>query len=292
MNRNSQWHVLSYAAGFGGLNEGSDAAPLDFQRYCQQDLNLLKKIQWHSILNEMPNASFQDQTERLAALSHQHAKQVMKVVKEGAPFTVIGGDHTAAIGTWQGLSQIISPLGLIWIDAHMDSHTPQTTETGRLHGMPLACLLGEGDDRLTQLFSKKPTLKPEHVCLLGVRSFESGEAKLLHRLGVRIFYMDEIKRKGLMACLPEVLEIVGRGTQGFGISLDLDAIDPKEAPGVDVAEAGGISVVALMTFLREVILHPLWYGSEIVELNPQKDQHNKTQKIVKSILELFCDSRV
>lgn len=291
MNRFAkEWHLLSYAAGFGGLDEGSSEAPKEFYDYFQKTSGHAHQMQWHPILKEAQSIIFQNVTDRLVSFSKLHAKQMMALAKDRLPFTIIGGDHTSAIGTWQAVSHYVKPLGLIWIDAHMDSHTPTTTETGRLHGMPLACLLGEGDHRLSQLFSREPALKPEHVCLLGVRSYESGEAQLLKRLGVRVFYMDEIKHRGLMACLPEVFSIVAKGTQGFGISLDLDALDPIDAPGVDVAEPGGIRSAALIEFLKAVSLHPLWYGSEIVEFNPNKDLNHDTRKIMRIILELFHDS--
>src|SRR5690606_20263181 len=113
--------------------------------------------------------------------------------------------------------------------------------SGALHGMPLACLFGFGEPSLVNLGGFSPKLSPEHVCLVGVHSFEPAERALLEWLGVRVFYLDEVLRRGLNEVMAEALTIVRSGTAGFGVSLDLDAIDPKEAPGVTTPVAGGIS---------------------------------------------------
>ncbi len=128
-------------------------------------------------------------------------------VSRGCLPLVLGGDHSCAIGTWKGIAGAMpGPLGLIWIDAHMDAHTPETTESGKLHGMPLACVLGYGDPALTGI-AGGARLAPEHVCLIGVRSFEKGEAALLRRLGVRVYPMREIKERGLDSVLREAREL-------------------------------------------------------------------------------------
>src|SRR3954462_8661865 len=140
---------------------------------------------------------------------------------------VIGGDHSCAGGTWVGVARMVQgELGLIWIDAHMDSHTPGTSHTGRLHGMPLAWLLGEDDDPLYGLATG--VIEPQHVCLVGVRSFEREEEERLRLLGVRVIMIEEIARRGLDSALDEALEIASRGTAAYGISIDLDAVTPDE----------------------------------------------------------------
>src|SRR5688572_26801008 len=162
------------------------------------------------------------------------AVRTQAIVAAGKLPVVMGGDHSCALGTWKGVASALGahgPLGLIWIDAHMDAHTPETTPSGALHGMPLACLLGFGDGRLTGLAGGARLLS-QHVCLIGVRSFEAGEAALLERLGVRVFFMDEVKQRGLAAVMAEALAIATAQTAGFGVTLDLDALDPQDAPGV------------------------------------------------------------
>jgi arginase len=200
---------------------------------------------------------------------------------------VVGGDHSCAIGTWKGVASALrarGPLGLIWIDAHMDAHTPQTTPSGALHGMPLASLLGYGDKRLTSL-GRGVQLLPKHVCLIGVRSFESGEAALLRRLGVRVFFMPEVVRRGLTAVMREALDIATTGTAGFGVTLDLDALDPRDAPGVGSPVKGGIRAAELSTALASIQGHPALAGVEIVEYNPQRDRNGVTANVAAGLLE-------
>src|SRR5438105_6127231 len=139
---------------------------------------------------------------------------------------VLGGDHSCAGGTWTGVARSLrGALGLVWVDAHMDSHTPGTSHSGRLHGMPLAWLLGQDDDPLYGLASG--VLDPRHVCLIGVRSFEPEEDERLARLGVRVFMIDEVRGRGLDAVFEEALAIVSTGTAAFGISIDLDVVTPE-----------------------------------------------------------------
>ncbi len=205
---------------------------------------------------------------------------------------VIGGDHSIAVGTWNGVyfgrGQL--PLGLIWIDAHMDSHTPETTPSGAIHGMPLAGLLGFGPSFLSAPKGVCPILLPENVCLIGVRSFEEEEAALLQKLGVRIFFMDEVKRKGVDRVFEEALDQVTKNTTSFGVSLDLDCLDPKEAPGVGSPEEGGILTQELLSALPKICTHPKLSAFELVEYNPYQDVDNKTAGICKEIVSIVLQS--
>jgi arginase len=221
----------------------------------------------------------------VAQVCRDLARHAEAAVARGSLPLVLGGDHSCAIGTWKGIAKATSgPLGLIWIDAHMDAHTPQTTESGRLHGMPLAALLGHGDETLTGIASGA-RLDPRHVCLIGVRSFEAGEAALLRRLGVRIFPMREVRQRGFDATLREAREIACAGTAGYGISVDLDAIDPGEAPGVGSPVRGGLSGKDVVNSLACHAGDTALRGLEIVEYNPHLDRDAQTIALVPAIAE-------
>jgi arginase len=185
--------------------------------------------------------------------------------------------HRALIGA--------GPIGLIWIDAHMDSHTFATTPSGQIHGMPLACLLGHGEATLTGIDGAEAKLRPEHVCLIGVRSFEVGEAALLHRLGVRVYDMEEIRRRGLSAVFDEALAIVRQGTAGFGVSVDLDALDPAEEPGVGTPVPGGLRRAELADALSHLRGDRGFVAMEIVEYNPRRDRGHATADAAGSLLD-------
>src|SRR6185436_5309025 len=176
---------------------------------------------------------------RSAGIDASWTATVAQSVRGGRLPCVIGGDHSCAVGTWSGAAMgLDGALGLVWIDAHMDSHTPGTSPSGRLHGMPLAALLGQCDDALAGLADGM--LLPRHICLIGVRSYEAAEAELLERLGVRVFGMEEVVRRGLARVMDDATAIANEGTTGYGVTLDLDALDPREMPAVATPAAFGI----------------------------------------------------
>jgi arginase len=196
---------------------------------------------------------------------------------------VIGGDHSCAGGTWTGVAQALrGSLGLVWIDAHMDAHTPRTSHTGRLHGMPLAWLLGEHDEPLHGLAAG--VIEPRHLCLVGVRSFEREEKVRLDRLGVRVIPMAEIGSRGLEAVLAEALAIARAGTAAYGISIDLDAVTPEEAPGVGTPVAGGIRGAELASALRQAAGDGQLAALELVEYLPRLDRDGCSARIAVELL--------
>ena len=211
---------------------------------------------------------------------------------------VIGGDHSCAIGTWSGVRAHINAtagsdarLGLIWIDAHMDSHTPHTSPSQNIHGMPLACLLGHGDPQLTEIASASPKLRPDDVCLIGVRSFEWGEAALLRTLGVRVYFMEEVHRRGMRAVLDEAHSHVSHATVGYGISIDLDALDPLEQPGVGTPVPNGLLRAEVSEALASLQSDPLLLALEIVEYNPSRDLHFTTAQAVHDLCQALILDR-
>src|SRR5258706_8325710 len=211
------------------------------------------------------------------------ASAVADSIHRGSLPCVLGGDHSCAGGTWSGVARSVrGELGLVWIDAHMDAHTPQTSHTGRLHGMPLAWLLGEDDDPLYGLTTG--VIDPSHVSIVGVRSFEPEEAERLERLSVRVFTMEEIRRRGLQPVLDEALGIATRGTAGFGISIDLDAVTPEEAPGVGTPVAGGLGAGELAAALRRIGGRPGLSAVELVEYCPRLDADGCSARVAVDLL--------
>ncbi len=210
---------------------------------------------------------------RLAAVGEfacQLAERIAALDAGAFPF-VVGGDHAVAIGTWRGIARRLGGApGLIWVDAHLDSHTDATTHSGNIHGMPLAALLGEGAPALADV--PGPRLDPARVCVIGARDWENEEHERLARLGVRIFDMTEIHRRGLAAIFADALEIV-RGEHGFGVSIDLDALDPLALPAVTCPAADGIEPRALADALLMLRGRDDFIALEIVEYRPDLDPH-------------------
>jgi arginase family enzyme len=162
----------------------------------------------------------------------------------------------------------------------MDSHTFATTQSRMIHGMPVACLLGHGEPSLTNIAGPQPAVAPENLCLIGTRSFEAGEAALLSRLGVRIIGIEEVKRIGFAAALDEARAIAAHGAAGYGLSLDIDAFDPTEAPGTGYWEPDGLHADDVAPALRRLAADARFIGLEVAEYNPHKDGDGRTAEII------------
>ena len=269
--------VFGVASGIGASDAGCADGP---QVLRQSDLLTRLKASglraaWKSSLRPRPG---KDAAKRVAELCARLAAKVEAAIECGAFPVVLGGDHSCAIGTWRGVANSIDgPLGLIWIDAHLDSHTPATSPSGALHGMPLAALLGR--------WGGKTSLQPWHVCIIGANSFEAGEASLLTHLGVRVFGVAEIARRGLATVFHEALRIVQDGTAGFGVTLDLDAIDPQDAPGVGAPVEGGVRSAELLAAVSTLRSQSDFLAMEITEYNPRHDRDGLTASLVVELLE-------
>jgi arginase len=268
--------VIGVASGLGAQDPGTADGP--------RLLRELKVFQdgaphatWEGMLR--PASGLTSPVETISELCTRIAHRVESDLAAGKFPLVVGGDHSCAIGTWSGARRWLGgPLGLIWLDAHMDSHTFATSPSRALHGMPLAALLGYGDPSLTSIASSVPKLRPEHVCLLGVRSYEESEAALLKTLGVRVIGMDEVRRLGVPAALAAAMAVARNGTAGYGVSIDLDVLDPAEEPGVGSPAPNGILCSELEQALRQLRDDPAMLAMEIVEYNPHRDPHQLTAK--------------
>jgi arginase len=276
--------LIGLASCWGAQDRRCDLGPVRLQQLqIEQALTAVGiEAHWQAMIYAAEDDS--SVWQRVADACQRLADITAELKQKEQAFCVYGGDHSSAIGTWSGVRHAMQePLGLIWIDAHMDSHTAQTSHSGAMHGMPLACLLGHGDEQLIHLHGAAPTLKPEHVCVIGARSYEDEEQQLLAQLGVRVFDIEECNNKGLDNIFQQALSIVATDTAGYGISLDLDAIDPTQAPGVGSPSAGGLDANELMSALRKYSnRHPL-LGLEIAELNPSRDINDITAKLALEI---------
>ncbi len=201
---------------------------------------------------------------------------------------VVGGDHSLAIGSVSAVArhhrQRGESIGLIWVDAHADMNTPETTPSGNIHGMPLAVLLGQGAEELTDLAGDEPAVAPEHVAILGARDLDEGERDLIRKLGVRAFTMSEVDERGAGPCMDEALERVSAGTAGFYLSFDLDALDPRHAPGVGTAVRGGLTFREGHLICEKAARSGRLLGLEVVELNPVLDDRNHTARLAVGLM--------
>jgi arginase len=206
------------------------------------------------------------------------ARIAAKVVEEsnaGARPLVLGGDHSVALGTLGGLAAAHGVGGVLWIDAHADVNTPETSPSGNVHGMPLAAALGLAGPEFDSDAWPLPALDPRRVVLLGLRQADGGERKLLHDVGVRVFTMSEIDRIGVERAVHEAIDRVA-GPGFVHVSLDMDALDPEVAPGVGTPVRGGLTYREAHLALELVAEAGLAGSLEVVEVNPILDRENTT----------------
>jgi len=243
------------------------------------------RLQWQQPLQ--PNLN--DSTEiALTQLIRHIRRQIQSCVATNQPFIFMGGDHSCAMGVWGGALKAVRRqrnFGLIWIDAHMDAHTFSTSTSGNIHGMPIAALLGKADQRLAAIYGDCPSLDPSRLVLVGVRSYEPAEERLLKSLGVQVYTMDRMQRAGgLSLLMRQVLRRMRQRCHHYGLSIDLDAIDPKQAPGVGTPVTGGLSGIALCRALKGLGADPALVGVEISEFNPKQDRHHHTARLVECLV--------
>jgi arginase len=187
---------------------------------------------------------------------------------------VLGGDHSVALGTLGGLASAHGPGGVLWIDAHPDINTPDTSPSGNVHGMPLAAALGLAREFESEAWTL-PAVDPDRVALIGTRQLDAGERRLLREVGVRVYTMSEIDRVGIERAVRESLDRVA-GAGFVHVSFDMDVLDPAVAPGVGTPVRGGLTYREAHLALELVSESGLAGSLEVVEVNPILDRENTT----------------
>ncbi len=217
---------------------------------------------------------------QIAAAAEELSVKVEAALEEGALPVVLGGDHSIAIGSVAGLASYYRKrgkrIGIIWLDAHADSNTPETSPSGNIHGMPLAVLLGRGARELTHVGGFAPKVLPENTVIIGARSVDPGERELLKSLGIRVFTMSELDERGMADVVMEAVEIASLGTAGLHVTMDMDFIDPFYAPGVGTPERGGATYREGHFAMEKIANSGRVLSVELTEINPVFDIANQT----------------
>lgn len=275
---------LDLGAGRRGVDMGPSAirtaglnARLAALGYRVEDLGNVAVEQPESSKPGPPSARF---LPAIAATCAELSARVERTASQGHFPLVLGGDHSIAVGTFSGMAEAWkkrdSRLGIIWMDAHTDMNTPGTSPSGNVHGMPLACLLGTGPRALTHLNGWVPKVNPGNTVLIGIRDVDLDERPLVRRSGVRVFTMRDIDERGMKAVMHDALAVAGNGTGGIHLSLDMDGVDPREAPGVGTPVRGGFSYREAHLAMEIVCDSHLLRSMEVVEVNPILDEANRT----------------
>jgi len=224
-----------------------------------------------------PNAKY---LKEITATCTKHAELVLKTLEAGKVPLSLGGDHSMAVGSVAGVAEFHRKhdqrIGLIWIDAHTDINTPESSPSGNVHGMPLAAIMGLGPPELANIYNFSPKVKPENCVLVGVRDIDAIERENVHRAGIEVLTMRDIDERGMRTVMEEALRMAGRGTAGYHVSLDMDWIDPEDAPGVGTPVRGGATYREAHLAMEIIADHGRMLSFEIVEVNPVIDEHNQT----------------
>jgi arginase len=245
--------------------------------YEVEDLGNVPVEQPESLPAGAENAKYLAQ---IAATCRKLALTVEKALGEGKSPLVLGGDHSIAVGTVAGVTRHFrkqtQKIGLLWIDAHADMNTPETSPSGNVHGMPLACCIGMGPTELTTLLGPAPKVHASKVAIVGLRDVDALEKPHVRESGVKAFTMRDIDERGLRAVMDDAIRIVCDGTAGFHLSIDMDFVDPQYAPGVGTPVRGGATYREAHLAMEMICDSGRMLSMEVVEINPVIDEVNRT----------------
>ena len=208
------------------------------------------------------------------------AATVQKSLEEGFTPLVLGGDHSIAVGTMSGVAAYYHKdkrqVGYIWLDAHGDMNTPESSPSGNVHGMPLAAIMGFGPPELVELLGFMPKVEPQNAVIVGARDLDTQEKKLVKKSGVHVFTMRDIDERGMREVMSEALKFATDDTGGIAVSLDMDFVDPMDAPGVGTPVRGGVTYREAHLAMEMIADSETMASLEVVEINPVIDEHNRT----------------
>ena len=208
------------------------------------------------------------------------AEIVQRTLEEGCLPLVLGGDHSTAVGTVSGVATHFRKqekhIGLLWLDAHGDMNTPESSPSGNIHGMPLAAIIGYGSPELVELMGFKPKVEARNVAVVGARDLDAKERRIVKESGIHVFTMRDIDERGMRDVMAEALRFVTDDTDGVAVSLDLDFVDPEDAPGVGTPVRGGVTYREAHLAMEMIADSESMASLEVVEINPVIDEHNKT----------------
>ncbi len=227
-------------------------------------------------------------------------ESVADTVRNGALPLVIGGDHSTAIGTISGISTVLHErtgeappdFGVLWFDAHADINTPESSPSGNIHGMSVACLLGQGPAELTALGYPGPKLRPARLVQIGLRELDPEEKRRLRESQIHTFTMSDIDRRGMAEVTEKAIELATRGTDFLHVSFDIDVLDPSIAPGTGTAKRGGLTYREAHLALEMVAETGLLRSFEMVEVNPVLDRENMTAQLAVDLIASAMGKRI
>ena len=245
----------------------------------------------HEILTKKTNS--RESLKNLAAVvkvSQELFTDLNRILSQDCFPIVLGGDHSISIGSIAAAANHAENLGVIWLDAHPDLNTVETTPSGRIHGMPLAISLGLGHPQLINIGGFYPKIKPDQIVIIGARSIDSGEKQLIKELGIKLYPMTAVRRLGIQQVIAESIQYLAEKTDAVHLSFDLDVLDPGVAPGVGTPSPNGMTIRECAVIMAELGQTGMITSMDIVELNPLLDVNQQTADSAAALTTLLLGS--
>jgi len=281
-------HVIGAPLDLGGNRRGTDMGPSAFRiagladRLAGLGITVVDKGDIATPIPEIkgPGDPRKRYVREIARVCQKLYQAALASLTEGALPLVLGGDHSLGAATVAASSayarRVSKPIGLIWVDAHGDMNSPATSDSGNVHGMPLAALLGGEPAELAHLHGEGPAILPRHTVLVGIRNLDAVEKDIVRASKVHVFTMKDVDRLGITEVMERALAIAGRSTAGIHVSFDLDVCDPAIAPGVGTPVKGGLDYREAHVVMEMAAESGRLTALDLVEVNPTLDLRNAT----------------
>jgi arginase len=301
--KNKKVGILGVPLGYGAEQKGSELGSTalrlaDFRGtrlverirelgYAVKDYGDVEIVRPDYVAADIENPKYLN--EMLASCENM-AQAIKPILREGEFPVILGGDHSIAVGTFSAISSFYhergDEIGLVWLDAHADINTHETSPSGNIHGMPLAALLGYGEPQLVNLENFSPKLNPKFCAHVGARDLDLGEKRFIRELGMRgnFFTMSDIDRHGMLACVEDAIKIASQAPGGYAVTFDVDMIDPRFAPGSGTLVRGGTTYREAHLALEVIAENGGMRSFEIVEVNPMLDKSNITVELAGELI--------
>lgn len=289
-----QWSYIHVPLRYGQGKLGVDQGPTKLNELGMQQLLPTETVK-HTI-RVLPESEIRENEEHLKRVDGvlhtvtELAEVVHREISEKRFPLIVGGDHSMAIGTLAGLAQT-GPYGVIWVDAHADLNTGETSPSGNIHGMPLAAAMGMGDVRLTEVGGRDPKLSSEHLVYIALRDIDEGEMNEINRLGIKVITVEEVRTRGVDVIMKESLSYLRERVDRFYISFDMDSLDASLVPGTGTPVDGGLTEVEAKAILKEAMQAEDLIAVELVELNPALDRDDVTAQLAYRLCETIIKSK-
>jgi len=299
MTKNIHAEIIGFDSGWGcrdyGCEDGPSALEADRILYALRDKGVQATWRGELGLKRLENhATCNTKEKTLPVLLeglHRLSSCVRQAVEENRVPVVIGGDHSSAIGTWSGAAigaKACEKFGLIWLDAHLDSHTYATSSTGKWggwwHGQPVSAITGNGLPALQNVGGTMRKISPAHFSIIGAHSFEAAEVEYDLVNGIRVYTLEEVEKRGFRTVFAEALARATKGTSAFGLTVDLDCFQGLDAPGVGTPEGTGLIAAEVLPIIQGIAHKAGFKALEIAEFNPHNDVNGKTRLLIEKLI--------